>query len=644
MLTQTGQGSKQHEPYQTSLSREVPGLVTVGVVILLLTTVSWQRWVAAIADSGRELDLPRRLLDGELLYRDVHYMYGPLAPYLKMLLYSLFGTQLSVLQISGFIASLLLLVIIYAMSRHLLGVWEASLATTAVAIFCVFKPGGNLISPYSYAALFALVISLSAVLVMIAYVRGRNAWQLLLAGMLTGLTAVTKLEFALAALAAVLVGLAVAGANEWERDRGVVNGVDTIRQLSRLLLVILPILVIVLPVYAYFFHQVGWRVMVEDCHILYTNLPGPMVYYNARRSGLDQPWRSFLQLLGGGLVLALLMVVLLAAADPGRLRSRLRTFIPLTGMLLGGIAVIRLIVGSQWDGSPLRFMPVLLMLVIIAAWRGAPARLIVATYSLAVLARVSLRVPSGGAFGSFFLPGSLVVLTWVLFNWLPVWSMKNGLVSAQARVKRVVFVTLVAVLAATTVVYAVRYRRTYSYRVETARGAYYAAPSVGPAFKRTIEFIEANTRPSEPVVVLPEGSDLTFLAGRHHPLRHQILVPGLMSMGDEIDAIRTIERLQVRYILVVNRPMREFGLTSFGEDFYPKLGGWIRDHYRLVNVEGGNGDPNLRIGDPVFFIKIYARPNHPPAEPAAVQRTEGRATASGQSPSSPVSRELTAGI
>ena len=38
-----------------------------------MLVVSWRRWASAIVDSGREMDLPLRLLEGDVLYRDVFY-------------------------------------------------------------------------------------------------------------------------------------------------------------------------------------------------------------------------------------------------------------------------------------------------------------------------------------------------------------------------------------------------------------------------------------------------------------------------------------------------------------------------------------------------------------------------------------------
>jgi hypothetical protein len=65
----------------------------------------------------------------------------------------------------------------------------------------------------------------------------------------------------------------------------------------------------------------------------------------------------------------------------------------------------------------------------------------------------------------------------------------------------------------------------------------------------------------------------------------------------------------VRYVLIVNRPMREFGAEAFGRDFYTTLGHWIDDHYRVVKVFGASSGTNPQIGDPKFFIKALERLN-----------------------------------
>src|SRR5262245_47132496 len=54
---------------------------------LWLAASDWRgRWGDIITDTGRELDVPKQLLAGKMLYRDVRYWYGPLAPCLNAVL------------------------------------------------------------------------------------------------------------------------------------------------------------------------------------------------------------------------------------------------------------------------------------------------------------------------------------------------------------------------------------------------------------------------------------------------------------------------------------------------------------------------------------------------------------------------------
>src|SRR5215207_4522448 len=105
------------------------------LVFSAMLAVSWRRWTSPIADSGREMDLPLRLLEGELLYRDVHYLYPPFAPYFNVLLYRIFGVHLDVLHAVGILCSITIAVLCYRIARRLLDEADAALATIAIIIF-----------------------------------------------------------------------------------------------------------------------------------------------------------------------------------------------------------------------------------------------------------------------------------------------------------------------------------------------------------------------------------------------------------------------------------------------------------------------------------------------------------------------------
>src|SRR5258706_529723 len=58
---------------------------------------TWAPWGNFSIDSGHEGYLPAMLAQGKMLYRDVLWIYTPLAPYINSTLFRLFGVRLEVL-------------------------------------------------------------------------------------------------------------------------------------------------------------------------------------------------------------------------------------------------------------------------------------------------------------------------------------------------------------------------------------------------------------------------------------------------------------------------------------------------------------------------------------------------------------------
>jgi 4-amino-4-deoxy-L-arabinose transferase-like glycosyltransferase len=568
-----------------------------------MLAVSWRRWISPVTDSGREMDLPLRLLNGELLYRDVYYLYPPFSPYFHSLLYRLFGAHIDVLQAGGAICAGLVVWMCYRVARRLMTPSESALAVIAVVVVCVFKPGGNLIWPYAFAALHGLVFALGALLLALRYAESGKRRELVAAGVLVGLAAITKQEFALAAVCAVIAAVA------WLRRA------DFKRLGADLALAAAPASLIALPVYAALLAFIGWKIIVEDCHLFYTHLPASLIHYNAQRAGLDYPLFSFAQMIGAAAVgAAMLSGAALLGGRGGAVQPRQtrRMWGALEGALIVALA-IRLIAGEEWDGSPMRALPFLSLAMIMIGWRrrkqetGADGALfIIAVYSLAIMARVALRVPSGGAFGSVFLPTSMILFCYLFLRLAPEvvgrWAQNR---SAARRTRLIGAGMLIGLLLVTAVVYGARYRRNFNYELNTPRGDLFVRPPIGHAFREALDFIAERTTPDDAIAVFPEGSDLAFFGERRMALRLQIFHPGFLDEEGERAEIARLQAARARYALVVNRSMHEFGADVFGRDYFTTLGRWIDEHYRLVEVCGESQDERLQIGDPDFFIKIF---------------------------------------
>ncbi len=582
----------------------------VVVAFIAMLAVSWRRWTSMIVDLGRETDLPLRLMNGELLYRDIHYLYPPFSPYFNALLYKVFGVHLDTLAFSGIVFTALLIFICYKIARKLMPPVGASIAAALIVVMS-FKPAGSLVLPYSFAGLHAAVFALAAILFTLRYAKNRKRGDLLITGIFIGLAAITKQEFAFAAAVAV-------SAYSIYLHRTNVRLI--LRDIS---LAAIPAMAIAVPVFGWLFASIDWRILINDCHLFYTNIPESLNFYNRFRSGLNDPLGSFLQMIGAAAISTVFVVLIVFFSDRrGQFRARLAYWF--TGSLAVAIPILFLY-RDQWDGSPLRAVPFLLLAIIVYTWRGGPGNttedaddlngtasphflFIVAIFSLALIFRVVLRVPSGGFSGSFYVPPSLILLVYALLTALPLavkrWSGDQNSYSGAVAITRTLCILAII---GTAVSFSFRYRARFGYEISAQRGTLVAERGSGPTIDAALEFIEANTAEYEVIAVLPEGNDVAFLTGRRINLRHQVLIPGFLGEQDEKDAIEALKNGNVRYIFITNRPMREFGATAFGEDFYTILGSFIDKNYETVAAFGSPGDSDPKIGGPQFFIKVLQR-------------------------------------
>jgi hypothetical protein len=297
-----------------------------------------------------------------------------------------------------------------------------------------------------------------------------------------------------------------------------------------------------------------------------------------------------------------------------RADRRLRITWWVTLSCCGLILVHLLLFGTHWDMNPLRALPLLFLgmiwLCVKTKDRSDEANgqrrslLLVSVYSLAVLARVVVRVPAGGAYGAGLLPIPLLLFFYISTDRLSAFAPSP---EARRRTRRAVALLLTISLAAALGVFAFRQKNYFSFSLHTPRGDMRLRPSLGLAMSQAIDFISRNTRPGEYILGLPEGSSLNFLADRPAPLRYEIITPGFLSEAEERRAVKRLQELGVRYVFLFNRPTSEFGPRALGKDYGRTLMEWIEANYSLEAVFGENVPPGTQIGDEPFFIKCYGR-------------------------------------
>jgi hypothetical protein len=582
------------------------------LIFAFMTAASWLTWANPIVDGGREMNVPLRLTQGELLYSHIHYIYGPAAPYFNAFLYKLFGVHLTTLYTAGLTAALLLTLLIFHLGRQFMSPFEAMLAGTAVILLCVFNQSGNLIFPYSYSALYGTLLGTLALIAQVKHIRSQRPLSLAVAGALAGLALCTKIEFGFAAAVSLLI-LAITAPD---------------KQRLRSLLIAFGAFIF-FPLVISVFSGIRIDSGLRESLFLPGHIPAEIIHFYYTKLGLNNPGRTVRELISS---LALLGAVggtaLLAASRPsasyGVSDENRRQLRFIRAVTLGSLAILLLhflFYGTNWDLHPFRALPVLfggMILILLKQPAHDPETretavlkrqlLVIGVYSLAVLLRVIFRIPAGGGYASVLLPVPIVLFFFLSVKSLPSLAPSRA---ATIRTQRVVSAVLSVSLLILLGVSLLRYGASLPSYLQTPRGSFRIHQSVTLAMSHSLSFIRENTAEGEPVLAFPEGSSLNFLSNRPNPLRHEILTPGHLSEENELSMIETLERENVRFIFIFNRPTAEFGFTVFGKDYYRTLMGWIDDNYELEDVFGDRVTPDIEIGDPRFFIKCYRRRMEP---------------------------------
>jgi hypothetical protein len=448
---------------------------------------------------------------------------------------------------------------------------------------------------------------------------------MLLAGIFSALTLLAKTEMGVAAMAAGLITSAIIGYPNLRRA------------ISLLAVFILPALAITFAVYGFILWRVGWYTFTYESYLLLQNVPLELVYFNKRMSGFDRPGESLVSIIGALLRIILLMVAVtsishLITRRGGKKNSLQQVALTESGstriIYLWGLLVLSIILIislsftgiMSWDSGPYLAMPILLVVLLIPetrnflkqastetlASRQTVLIIITGTYALASLARVILRVRSGGAYSSYLLPISVILFTYIL-----AYQFTGFIKESPTRVlaRNILIGLIMADAIVTAGLLAHRYRVRNTYPIVSSRGTMLAVPDLGATFEQAIAFINRETAPDESIAVMPEGTSLLFLTNRKNPLREEITTPGFLDRAGEERAIRQLTESNTRYIFIANRATSEFGATIFGRDYCRHLMEWIKNNYEENTVFSPEGNKNFQIGDKVFFIKAYRKKN-----------------------------------
>ncbi|MEW5820868.1 MAG: glycosyltransferase family 39 protein [Cyanobacteriota bacterium] len=559
-------------------SKAIIWIIALFVLVFILT---YSRWGLIIIDCFREFVISRQMLDGKILYKDIHYVYGPFVPYFQTFLLGIFGYKLSVIYFSNGIITLLYSLIIFFIARQLLDINKSLYSVFSFWAICAFVPGlKSYLFPYTASASFGSFFAILTFTSLLCYLTRQKESFLYFAAILGGLTFITKHESALAILLTWITTIILS------------------KYFNKSLLksFVFPSLVLILIPFSCYFYlniAIGFKYFK---HIL---MPFDMLkslgyfHSNFMKAGV-----SIESIANGGLwfllfALASVIIILLSYQYlKYKEKNAKKTFyIILLLTILPGLTIlyhpeITEYIGLFMVDKSLKFFTGINFIIILTAIYAIkninknPTNkilLFISLYSIFASARTPFYMWLGG-FSGFYIPTGIIIITYLYNNILP--NLVNNKLD-QNKLSISINMFLAALLMFYILLDTGKYVRKNYVIKDSHIGKITVENSLGPAFNHAIDFIKENTSEDDFIFVVPEEISYYALCNRKIPAKYPSLNPGFFLHNNKrIDKlISSLNNNKPELVLVSNLPLEEYGKNTFNKSVLKLIQPWINDNY-----------------------------------------------------------------
>ena len=556
----------------------------LAVVVGQWLWISWLRWPDPIRDFGRELYIPWQINQGRMLYQDLSYLYGPLSVYFNALIFRCFGASLTVLVATNFILLGFLSILIFSLFRFLAGFWAAFgalLIFLGVFAFGQYTDVGNFnyVCPYAHGVVHGLILSFLAFIVLKRWLLRPSVLLLVILGLLWGLVFLTKFEVFLGLTSALAAAMLLDGL--MTKKIGV-----SIRRLGL-------VLVILVLFFGIFLHQLmGGKVLeiILNRYIRAMLSPALTGYYG-NLSGLNTPHANVLLMLKSAWgYAAAIFTLIFVSGLVSRVKEKLTRQV-IVAVLAGGVVAAGFFLTSDSLWLLFRALPLILMIMMVVTLRISLRKSLsrpdavklllffpMTVFSLVLLLKIILNAHVYHYGFALAMPGALLLAAGFVY-YIPLLGRGKWF---SPRICRVLGLALLMAVVIGHLKWGDYYYNRKDHTIGSGHDAFlawnphvFATPSM---MNYAVEWIQNYTRPTDTVVVLPEGAMINFLSRRKNPMQDIEFMPNM----EEEKVINSFQKQLPNYVVVVFRDMSEYGAAFFGKDYGTKVYQWIQDNYSVV--------------------------------------------------------------
>lgn len=575
---------------------------------------TWQKWAHPVWDLGREVYIPWRITQGEVLYKDLAYMFGAFPPLWNAFLFHVFGPSLLTIAISNIIIALIFTGLIYRFFYKTADRLTAFIS--AVVFLCLFafslynSHNSYYISPYSHSCLFALFFGLCSLNFIYNFLHTLKPGHLLGSGICLGLMLLSRLEifiaFLLPAVAVLRVFISRHDSKSLERStswNALLLGVAVPFVICLCYFALqLPFLEAVTSIIGY---QPKWFEISQLP--LYKTLGGYSTWQNNLRSIITSVSLYLVIFLGLKLTAWVFKSTHLKATQ-----SSTAVFVLLLNVVMcyalqkfGIQYLLEIFVGQM-------LLLISLAVYCIGQIRNTPGNDKMRANAFAVLilcfwgALLLLKIPMRSApmgYGYFYaLPGVLATTFFVL-SVVPKYFGSND---QMYRFVKIILASILLFICTVNQLQSLNFLKLKLYPVGQGNNRTWTIESprlfkIGSDVEQFLVWARQNIRPEETFVTFPQGVMLNFLSGHRISGPHVTFMPVEITAYGEKAMLNSLILDPPDYFLYINHTMTVYGNIIPGQNYGTSILDWVNTHYSPVWMTG------TEFGSPGFGIKVLKR-------------------------------------
>ena len=553
-------------------------LLTLIVLWAALLHATWATWGNLTIDSGHEMYVPTVLSEGKMLYRDVWFMYGPLAPYFNSFLFRLFGVHLNVLYWAGSLSALGSAIFLYLIGMRLTS-WLAGWSAGAVLLLEAFHPTFFCFPlPYSYNTVYACLTACLFLWLVVSASTSEGWGWMFAAGMAAAAGLLLKLEFGVASYLTLGILIMTRGLRQrlW---RSVGSDVTAI----------LPGALICGLVIRWMTSIAGVDFILQENFMSWPTSYFMKAYgkFWLAQTGFSLSLPAFAEAAKQTLILlgfwqGVHLILTRKRADRRSILLRAVLFVATISYMAIYVPRADLLRVIFFPQGMVLYVSVAAIVSFLFLWwqpdvQRAPGLILLLIFTSLVAFRILLRMTPWDY--AIYYNGP-VILSFLL--------LLRPLIPQAGKAHRSVLMAELLVCLGCVAVPGLYSKKVVSETagwvpLTTQRGTIVVKKSLAEQYRAAIQFMREKNAQGEVVLSVPEDTSLYFLSGLNCPLRVFAFTPGLVVPGKMTDdVIGGIERKRIRYLIWSNRLFPEYGVLRFGMDFDQTLGKYLMTHYHRV--------------------------------------------------------------